>query len=122
MKLPSVPFSVPDWKALPGSSTPARRGTSFWRTVEAGGLRVRMVDYSPGLRGRPLVPRGHVVLVLEGEIIVRLKDGREERLAAGRSFQVSDDEANPHQVNSSPGGARLHRGLRQGKSTLRLGN
>jgi quercetin dioxygenase-like cupin family protein len=105
MKLPSVPFVVSDWQSVPRTEHPGLRGTSFWRTVETGGLRVRMVDYAPGYESDHWCPRGHVFLVLEGEVVVRLKDGREHRLAAGQSFQVSDDEANPHSANS-PAGAR----------------
>jgi quercetin dioxygenase-like cupin family protein len=105
MKLPPIPFFVPDWENIPRTEHPGVRGTSFWRTVEANGLRVRMVDYAPGYESDHWCARGHVLLVLEGEITLRLKDGAEHRLAAGQSFQVSDDEANPHQA-FSPRGAR----------------
>jgi quercetin dioxygenase-like cupin family protein len=106
MKLPQTPFTVPDWDKIPRTEHPGERGTSFWRTVESNGLRVRMVDYAPGYTSDHWCPRGHVFLVLEGEVIIRLKDGREQRLTAGQSFQASDDEANPHQVDS-PLGARV---------------
>ena len=104
MQLPPVSFSVPDWKNIPRTEHPGLRGTSFWRTVEAGGLRVRMVEYTPGYEADHWCARGHVFLVLEGEVLVRLKDGREHWLTGGQSFQVSDDEANPHQVHSPAGG------------------
>ena len=106
MQLPAVPFSVSDWKNIPRTEHPGEHGTSFWRTVETGGLRVRMVDYAPGYESDHWCARGHVLLVLEGEAVIRLKDGREHRLTAGQSFQVSDDEANPHSAHS-PSGARV---------------
>jgi len=103
MQLPSIPFSVSDWKSVPRTEHPGAHGTSFWRTVETGGLRVRMVDYAPGYESDHWCARGHVLLVLEGEAVIRLKDGREHRLTAGQSFQVSDDEANPHSAHSPSG-------------------
>jgi uncharacterized cupin superfamily protein len=35
-------------------------------------------------------------LVLEGELTIRLKDGREFVMKPGTSFQAEDDESNPH--------------------------
>jgi hypothetical protein len=37
-----------------------------------------------------------VLLVLEGELAIRLKDGREFVMKPGTSFQAEDDDANPH--------------------------
>ena len=34
--------------------------------------------------------RGHILLVLEGELETELRDGRRFKLAAGMSYQVSD--------------------------------
>jgi quercetin dioxygenase-like cupin family protein len=103
MKLPQIPFTVPDWANVPRTEHPGERGTSFWRTVEANGLRVRVVEYSPGFEADHWCPRGHVMYVLEGEVVLRLKDGREHRLAAGAGFLAGDDEANPHTVVSECG-------------------
>jgi quercetin dioxygenase-like cupin family protein len=61
------------------------------------------VDYGPGYRADHWCGRGHILYVLEGELFIRLKDGRERKLAAGMSFQVGDDEANPHLVHSDSG-------------------
>jgi hypothetical protein len=106
MKLTDIPFTVTDWERVPRSEHAGTQGTSFWRTIEAGGLRVRKVDYTPGFVADHFCPRGHVLLVLDGEIVIRLKDGAEHTLSAGLSFQAGDDETNPHQV-LSPKGARV---------------
>jgi len=103
MKLPQTPFTVTDWDKIPRTEHPGVQAPSFWRTVEANGLRVRMVEYAPGYESDHWCARGHVLLVLEGDVLIRLRDGREQRLTAGQSFQVSDDEANPHQAYSQHG-------------------
>lgn len=103
MKIDGVPFTVTDWASVPAVEHKGASGTSFWRTVEAGNLRVRMVAYSPGFASDHWCARGHALAVLDGEITVALKDGREFVLTAGMSFQAEDDEACPHLARSGFG-------------------
>jgi len=103
MKIPAMAFTVTDLAGLPRVSHPGETGTSFWRTWEGAGLRVRLVEYSAGYKADHWCGRGHVLYVLEGELSVRLKDGRERTLTPGMSFQAGDDEANPHLVHSMTG-------------------
>ncbi|MFO0685585.1 MAG: DHCW motif cupin fold protein [Sandaracinus sp.] len=53
----------------------------------------------------PWCTRGHVVLVLEGELVTELADGRVHTLGPGQSYQVASD-AEPHR-SSTPRGAKL---------------
>ena len=96
MRIEDVPFSFVEWGKMDAEEHPGETGTSHWRTFEAGNLRVRMVTYSPDFRSDHWCPRGHVLLVLEGELVIRLKDGRVFKLHPGTGFQAADDEANPH--------------------------
>jgi hypothetical protein len=103
MKIEGRGFEVTDWSRVPAEEHRGEAGTSFWRVFENGGLRVRMVDYSAGFRSDHWCARGHVLLVLEGELSIRLRDGREFVLGPGMSFEAGDDEANPHLASSGPG-------------------
>lgn len=67
---------------------------------------MRIVEYSPGYQADHWCGRGHVLLVLEGELSIRLKDGREFTLSAGTSFQAADDDENPH-LGFTEKGARV---------------
>jgi len=96
MKLENVPFTVSDWSTILVEEYKGESGTSFWRTFEMGNIRVRMVEYSPGYYADHWCGRGHVLLVLEGELGIKLKDGQEDTLLSGMSFQAGDDEDNPH--------------------------
>jgi quercetin dioxygenase-like cupin family protein len=80
-------------------------GVALWRTVQAGAVRVRMVRYSPGYVADHWCRKGHVLLVLEGELETELEDGRTIRLTSGMSYQVADDTMG-HRSRTS-GGARL---------------
>ena len=50
-----------------------------------------MVEYTPGYRADHWCSKGHVVPVLEGELVTELADGRKFVSTAGSSFVVADD-------------------------------
>jgi hypothetical protein len=96
MKLTGIPFSVIDWANIAPQEHKGEAGTSFWRVVEQGNVRIRKVEYSAGFRSDHWCPRGHIGLVLEGELMIDLKDGRHFVLGPGQGFEAADDEVNPH--------------------------
>jgi hypothetical protein len=101
-----VPFHTTDWSAIEPTTHPGEQGVAYWRTIEVGNVRVRMVEYTPGYVADHWCERGHVLLVLDGELITDLRDGRHFVLPAGTSYQVADGAAGAHR-SSSPRGARL---------------
>lgn len=105
MKIQDVSFHVTDWSQLTLVEHKGEEGASFWKTFEAGNIRVRMVEYSKGFKSNHWCGRGHVLLVLEGELIIKLKNGQVYKLGPGTSFQVADDDTNPH-LAYSPKGAK----------------
>jgi hypothetical protein len=64
-----------------------------------------MVEYSPGYLADHWCSRGHVLLVLDGELVTELQDGRSVTLTSGMSYQVADGQT-PHRSRTL-GGARL---------------
>jgi hypothetical protein len=104
MKIINVLFAVTDWSNVVPVEHKGETGTSFWRVVEAGNVRVRVVEFSPNFKSDHYCSRGHVLFVLEGDHIIKLKDGTQHTLTAGMSFQTADDEANPHLAMSNKGG------------------
>lgn len=69
------------------------RGERCRLYVEQGNIRVRLVEYSPGYQADHWCRRGHVLLVLEGELVTELEDGTQATLTAGTSYQVADNGA-----------------------------
>lgn len=90
MKLEGIPFHTTDWATVPPTHHPGETGAATWRTREIGGIRVRMVEYSPGYRADHWCRKGHVLLVLEGELETELEDGRRFVLRPATSYQVAD--------------------------------
>ena len=105
MKIEDVHFTATTWCKVEPVEHPGTTGSAIWRTVEQGNLRVRMVEYSRGYLQDHWCPRGHVMLVLEGDVLVELGDGASVPLQTGESFQVADD-LSLHRL-SSRGGARV---------------
>jgi len=102
LKIQDVSFCTTDWNKITPTEHPGETGTAFWRTLETGNIRVRMVEYTPGYLADHWCSRGHVLLVLEGELITELSDGREFKLTPGVSYQVADD-VNPHRSHTEKG-------------------
>jgi quercetin dioxygenase-like cupin family protein len=105
VKIEQVPFQTTDWSKIAATEHPGEVGVARWRTVETGNVRVRMVEYSPGYVADHWCERGHVILVLAGELETELRDGRRFVLGAGASYQVAHGESAHRSV--SPKGATL---------------
>ena len=102
MQFGNLPFMTTDWSAVPATEHRGTTGVATWRTVQAGELRIRMVEYSPGYQADHWCRRGHVLLVLEGELETELDDGRITTLSAGMSYQVAND-AEAHRSRTQAG-------------------
>lgn len=90
MRLEAGPFSTIDWEQVPSTEHPGETGIATWRTVQAGEVRVRKVEYSAGYVADHWCSKGHVILVLEGELVTELKDGRTFTLRKGMTYTVKD--------------------------------
>ena len=105
MNIQGIPFMTTDWNSISATSHPGETGSASWRTLEVGNVRVRIVEYSSWYKADHWCSRGHVLLVLEGELETELKDGRKFTLLPGMSYQVATD-AEPHR-SSTLAGAKL---------------
>ena len=98
MKIQDVPFYC--WLE-PGKRTSGVTGRSIVENIWKGNIRVRMVEYTR-LLGDHWCSRGHVLLVMEGELVAELDDGRKFVLKQGMSYQVAED-INPHRSYAEKG-------------------
>ena len=102
MKIQDVLFTVTDWNKVTPKEYPGETGKAFWKTLEIGNIRVRIVEYSHGYLADHWCSRGHVLYILEGELITELKDGSMHVLKPGMSYQVSD-AVTPHRSRTETG-------------------
>ncbi|MFO1085891.1 MAG: DHCW motif cupin fold protein [Reyranellaceae bacterium] len=85
-----IPFGTTDWSDVERTEHPGETGKAFWRTRTFNNIRVRMVEYTPGYLADHWCQKGHVLLVLDGELHTELADGRTVVLKPGQSYQVAD--------------------------------
>ena len=105
MQMSGIPFGTTDWTKIPQTEHAGDSGKAFWRILDFGDIRVRLVEYSAGYVSNHWCRKGHILLCLEGELRTRLEDGREFTLRPGMSYQVADN-AEPHR-SSTLTGAKL---------------
>ena len=102
MQMADIPFGTTDWSALERIEHRGETGTAYWRTLNFGGIRVRLVEYTPGYRADHWCVKGHILFCVKGELLTELKDGRRFALKPGMSYQVAD-HAEPHRSSTAAG-------------------
>ena len=102
MKMEGIPFGTTDWSEVAKTEHHGETGLAYWRTQNFGGIRVRMVEYTPGYVSDHWCSKGHVLLCLEGELETELEDGRRFTLKPGMSYQVAD-AAEAHKSRTASG-------------------
>jgi hypothetical protein len=102
MQIASVPFGTTDWSGIEPTVHKGETGAATWRTRDFAGIRVRMVEYTPGYLADHWCSKGHILLCLEGELHTELTDGRTFVLKPGMSYQVADN-AEAHRSRTSTG-------------------
>ena len=105
MKITDIPFGTINWPDIERVEYPGETGTAYWQTQQFGSLRVRMVEYSKNYLADHWCDKGHILLVLEGELIMETPNDGSVDLRSGQSWQVADD-TKAHRVVTE-GGAKV---------------
>jgi quercetin dioxygenase-like cupin family protein len=88
---PKIPFQTIDWATIPKTEYPGDTGKAWWQTILFPGLRIRLVEYSPGYFANHWCEKGHVVYCIAGEFVSELNDGQTFFLQEGMTYVVSDN-------------------------------
>ena len=102
MRMLNIPFDTTDWQQVESTEYAGETGMAYWRTREFSGIRIRMVEYTPGYLADHWCNKGHILLCLEGELETELADGRKFVLTPGISYQVAD-QTEPHRSSTTKG-------------------
>lgn len=86
-----ISFQTIDWNQISKTENAGETGHSYSQTIEFPGLRIRIVEYSPGYLADHWCPKGHVVYCLEGELVNEQEHGEKFVLKQGMSYVVSDN-------------------------------
>jgi hypothetical protein len=91
MQLSNIPFQITDWDKIPATEHKGETGFAYWKTLQLGNLRLRMVDYSANYLADHWCEKGHIIFCIAGEMVSELADGSKQTLSEGMSYAVSDD-------------------------------
>lgn len=94
----NIPFQKIDWSTVEKVEHKGESGTSYWQTLQLGGLRLRIVEYSAQYMADHWCQKGHVVHCLEGEFISELSTGEKIKLSKGETYVVSDEMSSHRSV------------------------
>ena len=97
----TIPFQTIDWTNVPKTEHQGETGTSFWQTLQLGGLRIRLVTYSEGYLADHWCQKGHIVHCLEGAFVSELSTGEHMLLTKGMTYVVSDELSSHRSVSKN---------------------
>jgi quercetin dioxygenase-like cupin family protein len=86
-----IPFQTIDWEKVPKDEHKGETGQAYWQTIQFGGLRIRLVEYTLGYIADHWCTKGHIVHCLEGKFTSELNDGSHFELSKGMTYIVSDN-------------------------------
>ncbi|MES2278741.1 MAG: DHCW motif cupin fold protein [Bacteroidota bacterium] len=87
----NIPFQTINWDEIPKEEHAGDTGIAFWQTMQYPGLRMRIVEYSPGYLADHWCQKGHIVHCLEGAFESELQTGEVFSLTKGMTYIVSDE-------------------------------
>lgn len=97
----NIPFQTIDWSKIPKTEHKGESGVAYWQTMQFQGLRIRLVEYSPGYVADHWCEKGHIVHCLEGEVANEQKNGAKSILTPGMSYVVSDELSSHRSVTEN---------------------
>ncbi len=97
----NIPFQTINWNSIEKVEYKGEQGIALWQTIQFGGLRIRLVEYSNNYLADHWCEKGHIVHCLEGEFISELKTGEEIKLSKGETYVVSDELSSHRSVSEN---------------------
>ncbi len=99
MNSENISFQAIRWEIVPKTEHKGEAGVSFWQTLQFGGLRLRMVEYSKGYIADHWCQKGHIVHCLEGAFISELQGREPVHFSKGMTYVVSDELSSHRSVS-----------------------
>ncbi|MCX6162828.1 MAG: DHCW motif cupin fold protein [Ignavibacteriae bacterium] len=100
-----IPFKTIDWTSIEKTEYKGETGVAYWQTIQFGGLRIRLVEYTNSYLADHWCQKGHIVHCLEGEFITELSTGERIKHSKGDTYVVSDELSSHRSVSAN--GAKL---------------
>lgn len=102
---PFQPLSF-EWRTVPHEKKAGMRGFSLTKVKVMGSTTIRRVEYSPEYIADHWCEKGHVIFVLEGNLIIEHSGGTIHSLHEGMVYAVGDN-AKAHKAKTKNGAVVL---------------
>ena len=96
-----IPFQTINWSDIKKVEYKGQTGSATWQTVQHDGLRVRIVEYSPGYLADHWCRKGHIVHCLQGEFVSEMESGESFKLTEGMTYVVSDELSSHRSISEN---------------------
>ena len=96
-----IPFQSIDWSSIEKVEYKGETGTAYWQTMQFQGLRIRLVEYSPGYLADHWCRKGHIVHCLDGTFISELRTGEKVKLSKDDTYVVSDELSSHRSISEN---------------------
>lgn len=97
----NIPFQAIDWTSIEKVKYKGETGFALWQTIQFGGLRIRLVEYSNGYLADHWCQKGHIVYCLEGEFISELSTGEKITFKKDDTYIVSDERSSHRSISEN---------------------
>ena len=97
----NIPFQTIDWTSIERIEYKGETGVAIWQTIQFGGLRIRLVEYSKNYLADHWCQKGHIVYCLEGQFSSELSTGKKIKLTKGETYIVSDDVSSHRSISEN---------------------
>jgi hypothetical protein len=98
MQFADLPQGVIDWSLLPSTVQPGIAGAATARSRTYGDIQLRVVEYGAGYIADHWCAKGHILFVIEGDLVIEHQDGTRYPLTRGMTWHVADENFPPHRV------------------------
>ena len=102
MKINSFPPLSVDWDTLNAEKHNGETGFATVKSKMVGEIQIRKVEYSNNYCADHWCEKGHIIYVLEGELIIEHKDHSIQIIGGGMSYFVGDNSMS-HKARSKKG-------------------
>jgi len=102
MNLGDLPLGLTDWSQIPESVHPGAPGTATVRSRQLGDIQLRLLVYSPNYVADHRCQKGHIVYVIQGQVVTEHRETTNYTLESGTTYHVPDNGP-PHRAVSHGG-------------------
>lgn len=80
-----------NWEEIQAEKIEGETGYVITKTKEIGDMKIRHNEYAAGFKADHWCEKGHILLVLNGVLIIEFKDGTSVDVTKGNSYVLGDN-------------------------------